>query len=125
MRGPLAAFLAAVLGLGALGVPAAEAQAPPGVLRISIIGDVTLNPFTQPQQLPTSQVLKVVFSTLTRYRPGDLQPVGDLAAGWQPLEGGRVWEFKLKRGVKWHDGKPFTAQDVKFTLENVVNPKVK
>jgi peptide/nickel transport system substrate-binding protein len=107
------------------GASGAHAQGPPGVLRISIIGDVTLNPFTLPQQLPTTQVAKVVFSTLTRYNPGDLQPVGDLATSWQPLEGGRVWEFKLRRGVKWHDGKPFSAADVKFTLESTVNPAVK
>lgn len=118
-------LLAVTVALAALGAPSAEAQGPPGVLRVSIIGDVTLNPFTQPQQLPTTQVLKVVFSTLTRYRPGDLQPVGDLATSWQPLEGGRVWQFKLKRGVKWHDGKPFGAADVKFTLESIVDPKVK
>jgi peptide/nickel transport system substrate-binding protein len=111
-----------VLSLG--GPAPADAQAPPGVLRFSINGDVTLNPFTQPQQLPTNLVTKVIFSTLTRYRPGDLQPVGDLAQSWQPLDGARVWEFKLRRGVKWHDGKPFTAADVKFTLENIVNPKV-
>lgn len=116
--------LLAILALAAT-PPVADAQAPPGVLRVSIIGDVTLNPFTQPQQLPTTQVLKVVFSTLTRYRPGDLQAVGDLATSWQPLDGGKVWEFKLRRGVKWHDGKPFGAADVKFTLESVVNPNVK
>ncbi len=125
MRGILATLVAVALGLVALGAPAVEAQAPPGVLRTSIIGDVTLNPFTQPQQLPTTQVLRVVFSTLTRYRPGDLQPVGDLATSWQPLEGGRAWEFKLRRGVKWHDGMPFGAEDVRFTLESIVDPKVK
>ncbi|MBI2207725.1 MAG: peptide ABC transporter substrate-binding protein [Candidatus Rokubacteria bacterium] len=118
-------LLVGLLALGATAPAVVNAQAPPGVLRVSIIGDVTLNPFTQPQQLPTTQVLKVVFSTLTRYRPGDLQAVGDLATSWQPLEGGRVWEFKLRRGVKWHDGKPFSAADVKFTLESVVNPNVK
>ncbi len=126
MRRPAVLFLVGTLALGALGVPRlAEAQAPPGVLRASIISDVTLNPFTQPQQLPTSFPMKVIFSTLTRYRPGDLQPVGDLATSWQPLDGGRVWEIKLRRGVKWHDGKPFTAEDVKFTLENIVSPKVR
>jgi peptide/nickel transport system substrate-binding protein len=120
-----AALLAIIVALGALAPPGGEAQGPPGLLRVSIIGDVTLNPFTQPQQLPTTQVLKVVFSTLTRYRPGDLAPVGDLATSWQPLEGGKVWEFKLRRGVRWHDGKPFGAADVKFTLETIVNPNVK
>jgi peptide/nickel transport system substrate-binding protein len=127
MRHKLVWLLAAATMVFAMLMAAAPAaaQGPPGVLRVSIIGDVTMNPFTQPQQLPTTQVLKVVFSTLTRYRPGDLQPVGDLATSWQPLEGGKVWEFKLRRGVKWHDGKPFTAADVKFTLESVIDPKVK
>ena len=36
-----------------------------------------------------------------------------------------MWEFKLRRGGKWHDGKPLTAADVKFTLESIVDPKVK
>ena len=95
------------------------------MLQVAIIGDVTLNPFTLPQQLPTLLVAKVVFSTLTRYQPGDLKPVGDLAESWRALEDGRVWEFKLRKGVRWHDGKPFTAADVKFTLEAIVNPETK
>lgn len=108
------------------GLPApASAEGPPGILQVALLSDVTLNPFTLPQQLPTMLVAKVVFSTLTRYQPGDLKPVGDLAESWRALEDGRVWEFKLRRGVRWHDGKPFTAADVKFTLEAIVNPEVK
>jgi peptide/nickel transport system substrate-binding protein len=118
------AVLLALAVSGMAGTPAA-AQGPPGVLQVAIIGDVTLNPFTLPQQLPTLLVAKVVFSTLTRYQPGDLKPVGDLAESWRALEDGRVWEFKLRRGVRWHDGKPFTAADVKFTLEAIVNPETK
>jgi peptide/nickel transport system substrate-binding protein len=119
------AMLVAVLLVGAVVVPPVAAQAPPGVLQVAIIGDVTLNPFTLPQQLPTLLVAKVVFSTLTRYQPGDLKPVGDLAESWRAMEDGRVWEFKLRKGVRWHDGKPFTAADVKFTLEAIVNPETK
>ncbi|MGQ0549751.1 MAG: ABC transporter substrate-binding protein [Armatimonadota bacterium] len=125
MRRTLAVLLAVATAAALGAVPAAQAQAPPGILRIAIIGDVTLNPFTMPQQLPTTMVAKVVFSTLTRYRPGNLQPVGDLATSWIPADDGRVWVFKLKRGVKWHDGRPFTAADVKFTYENIVNPRVR
>jgi peptide/nickel transport system substrate-binding protein len=122
----LTVFAVLLLTLLAAAPPAsAQAQGPAGVLRLSIIGDVTLNPFTQPQQLPTSQVMKVVFSTLTRYKPGDLQPAPDLATSWRALDGGKTWEFKLRRGVKWHDGKPFSAADVKFTLDNVADTKVK
>ena len=35
---------------------------------------------------------------------------------------GLTWKVKLRDGVKWHDGKPFTAEDVKFTLELLVDP---
>ncbi len=35
---------------------------------------------------------------------------------------GLTWKVKLREGVKWHDGKPFTAEDVKFTLELLVDP---
>ena len=117
----LGVALAVVVGAGG-----ARAQGgPPGVLQIAVISDVTLNPFTLPQQLPTLMVSKVIFGTLTRYQPGDGKPVGDLAASWKTTDDGRVWEFKLRPGVKWHDGKPFTAADVKFTLENIVNSQVK
>ncbi|WP_412066602.1 peptide ABC transporter substrate-binding protein [Rhizobium sp. SYY.PMSO] len=36
---------------------------------------------------------------------------------------GLTWRVKLRDGVTWHDGKPFTAEDVKFTIELLVNPK--
>ena len=47
-----------------------------------------------------------------------LQPM--LAESWRPLSE-TVWEFKLRPGVKWHDGRDFTADDVVFTIERVPN----
>ncbi|MGE3279630.1 MAG: ABC transporter substrate-binding protein [Alphaproteobacteria bacterium] len=43
--------------------------------------------------------------------------VPDLATEWSWSEDGRTLAFKLREGVKWHDGKPFTAQDVKCTFD--------
>ncbi len=43
-----------------------------------------------------------------------------LAESWKPLSD-TVWEFKLRQGVKFHDGTPFTAEDVKFTIERIPN----
>ncbi|MEE4263456.1 MAG: peptide ABC transporter substrate-binding protein [Desulfobacteraceae bacterium] len=37
---------------------------------------------------------------------------------------GMVWEIELKKGIKWHDGAPFTAKDVEFTYQTIINPKV-
>ena len=43
--------------------------------------------------------------------------VPDLAESWAWSEDGKELTFKLRRGVKWHDGKPFTAADVKCTWD--------
>ena len=43
-----------------------------------------------------------------------------LAESWKPISD-TVWEFKLRQGVKFHDGSPFTAEDVKFTFERIPN----
>src|ERR1700740_1783387 len=45
--------------------------------------------------------------------------VPDLAESWSWSEDGTELTFKLRAGVKWHDGKPFTAADVKCTLDLV------
>jgi peptide/nickel transport system substrate-binding protein len=47
----------------------------------------------------------------------DLTPVPELAERWEIEDDGRTYRFHLRRGVRWHDGEPFTAADVKFTFE--------
>ena len=46
------------------------------------------------------------------------QPIPGLAVSWQPLDD-TTWEFKLREGVKWHDGEDFTADDVIFTFDRL------
>jgi peptide/nickel transport system substrate-binding protein len=47
-----------------------------------------------------------------------------LATAWRPLND-TTWEFALRRGVKFHNGDPFTAADVKFSFERVLDPATK
>lgn len=47
---------------------------------------------------------------------GTLSPERDLAESWSMSEDARVYTFKLRPGVRWHDGKPFTSDDVVFSL---------
>ncbi len=47
-----------------------------------------------------------------------------LAEAWEVSRDGLTYTFKLKKGVRWHDGKPFTARDVAFTFYSVLDPKV-
>ena len=65
----------------------------------------------------------LIFNGLVRY-DGDLNLVGDLAENWEVKEGGKVVIFHLRKGVKWQDGHPFTADDVIFTYHKMIDPKV-
>ena len=49
----------------------------------------------------------------------DLKPRPALAESWSVAPDGRAYTFKLRHGVTWHDGKPFTSADVKFSLEEI------
>ena len=64
---------------------------------------------------PNNSALSHVFERLvTVSSEGVLKPA--LAVSWTALDETR-WEFKLREGVKWHNGTPFTADDVVFTFE--------
>ena len=49
-----------------------------------------------------------------------LKPIPDLAESWTVDKDSKTYTFNLAKNVRWHDGKPFTSADVKFTFENVL-----
>jgi peptide/nickel transport system substrate-binding protein len=53
-----------------------------------------------------------------------LKAVPQLAESWSANDKADTWTFKLRKGVKWHDGKPFTAKDVVYTYKRLLDPKV-
>ena len=62
-----------------------------------------------------------IYEGLTRFNAdGSIGP--GLAASWDVTEGGKVWTFNLREGVKFHDGTTFDANDVKFTLDRAMAP---
>lgn len=66
-----------------------------------------------------------IYSRLTTYevdgdRYGDL--IGDLAESWEISEDQLTWTFKLRPDVTWHDGEPFTAEDVAFSFNLALDP---
>jgi len=54
-------------------------------------------------------------------RNANMEIVPELAESWRMIDE-KTWEFKLRQGVSWHNGDPFTAADVKFTLDRVLQP---
>jgi peptide/nickel transport system substrate-binding protein len=64
-----------------------------------------------------------LFDNLTSRHPdGKLYP--GLATEWK-LQGQTTWAFKLRQGVKFHNGDPFTSADAKFSIERTYDPAVK
>jgi peptide/nickel transport system substrate-binding protein len=61
----------------------------------------------------------MVFDTLVVFRDGKLRP--SVAESWKAMSD-TVWEFKLRRDVKFQNGEPLSAAAVKFTLERILNP---
>jgi peptide/nickel transport system substrate-binding protein len=92
------------------------------VLRIPIPADPLMNPVIG-QDAAAVAVNRLFFDTLTRPDPKTLEPRPGLAMEWSARPDGLVWTFKLVRNAKWHDAKPFTADDVKFTYDVILDPK--
>lgn len=61
-----------------------------------------------------------MFDSLVRRDPRTLELVGGLAHTWEASEDGLRWTLHLREGVTFHNGEPFTAEDVKWTYDNRV-----
>ncbi|MBI3595485.1 MAG: peptide-binding protein [Nitrospirae bacterium] len=64
-----------------------------------------------------------IFNGLVKYDP-DLMLVPDLAETFEASPDCKKVSFHLRKGVKWHDGKELTAEDLLFTYEKIIDPKV-
>ncbi|MDP8971524.1 MAG: ABC transporter substrate-binding protein, partial [Actinomycetota bacterium] len=67
----------------------------------------------------THTASELMYNGLVELRP-NLEPVPELAESWEVAENGRLYRFRLRDGVTWHDGTPFTSADVKFSFEQVL-----
>ncbi len=100
-----------------------EFRPAPGGTYIESVGGYpqTLNPLLSFYNDADNDIVSLVFSGLTRINMlGEIEP--DLATGWQVDEPGITYTFRLNRNVVWHDGHPFRARDVVFTIELLQDP---
>ena len=67
------------------------------------------------------EIKHLLFDSLVK-RDGDGNLVASLAESWVYDETSMTYTFTLRDDVKWHDGEAFTAEDVKFTIEAIMNP---
>jgi peptide/nickel transport system substrate-binding protein len=111
--------LATVLLTLAVGY-ASWAQKPGGTLRIYHSDSPPSMSIHEEVTISTNVPMMGVFNNLVLYdqhvaRSSLQSIVPELANSWSWGEDGRVLTFELRQGVRWHDGKPFTAADVKCT----------
>lgn len=100
---------------------AATAQNAANVFTLPVNGDPYRWPFAP--AIPNILFNKTVYSALIKYDLDGVTPVPDLATEWTS-DDAITWTFKLRDDVKWHDGEPFTADDVKFTFDAMLDPEV-
>jgi peptide/nickel transport system substrate-binding protein len=112
-----AAFAAALV----LGLPGAHAQAPArgGTLVILTTPEPTTLTNALTSAATPTEVGTKIYDGLLEYDMA-MNPIPSLAESWTISPDGKSVTFKLRHGVTWHDGKPFTSADVQFSLMEVV-----
>jgi len=121
MRFLLGRLAATAFAVCTLALPAI-AQKPGGTLQVYISANPSSMSILEEVSFTTVMAAGPVFSGLVVFDPA--KPIGsldtvipELAKSWSWDPSGTRLTFQLNEGVKWHDGKPFTAQDVKCTLD--------
>src|SRR5438093_1403511 len=125
-------FLASVLVIaltvgsllaGAGLAPAAETPRRGGVLLAVIGADPPSLDAHQESTFANIELVAPLYSTLLQLDPYHYPKIiGDLATEWKIAPDGLTYTFKLHSGVKFHDGSPLTAADVKATYDKIIFP---
>jgi peptide/nickel transport system substrate-binding protein len=111
---------AAAAGLG-VGIPATAA--PTGEVRIGLAAEPnTFDPHLTVGRNTQIFIVNVYDGLTARDAQGNLVPA--LAESWKRLNP-TIWQFALRKGVKFHNGDDFNADSVKFTLDRGINPETK
>jgi peptide/nickel transport system substrate-binding protein len=115
------------LALAAFALPlatAAHAQKQGGTLRLYLTTNPPSTSLHEETTIEVVQPFSAIYSNLVRFDPTKKSHeaatvVPELAESWQYDATRTRLTFKLRQGVKWHDGKPFTAKDVQCTLHRL------
>jgi peptide/nickel transport system substrate-binding protein len=112
---PLSLAVVALLAVG----PAAHAQ-PKDTLTVALVSHApTLDPHMHFERVGILVNINMFDSLLHKNAKLEYEP--SLATSWKPIND-TTWEFKLRKAVKFHNGEPMTAEDVKYSFERVLEP---
>src|SRR5579864_7069348 len=118
----MAVWMVCVLGFGLASMAAGQGAHRGGMLRVALSGDiVTLDPHLSGAAIDR-QAYQNIFDKLVD-TDEHLTIVPMLATSWTVSPDGRTVTFKLRQGVKFHDGTPFGADAVKINFDRMLDPK--
>jgi peptide/nickel transport system substrate-binding protein len=96
-----------------------------GTLTIPLISNPTPYPVTLPGGLSSILLNKNLFGQLVKPDANNAaQPTPDMAEKWEISDDGKTYTVHLRKGVKWHNGDLLTADDVVFTFDTNMDPKI-
>ena len=105
------------------GAQAAETPRRGGILLAAIAAEP---PSLDPHQEGTFaniQLVAPLYSLLLQFDPQDFSKIiGDVATDWKMTPDGRTYTFKIRQGIRFHDGSPLTAADVKASYDKIIFP---
>ncbi len=122
-RWQVAFVVALMVGWSLLGVTAPPALSAAKTLVIGLVAEPTSMDPGQLTDINSMRVLSSVYDTLVRFKENSFTLEPSLATSWTISSDGLNYTFKLRRGVKFHDGTPFNAGAVKFTYDRLLDPK--
>ena len=122
-HGPIYRLVPLMLSALALSANPTAAAAPAATVVVAQgVDPTTLDPMNH-QEAPATVLANNLFDGLLE-RDQDLNIVPLLADSYQSVSP-TIWEFKLRRGIRFQNGEPFDAESVKFSLERLIDPKLK
>lgn len=115
-------LIAAVLGYVAFSLTTEVVPEQGGTLIEGVIGNPqAINPILCQYNQLDCDLSALIFRGLTHLNDhGEVVP--DLAERWEASDDGLTYTFHLRQGIQWHDGAPFTARDVAFTIKAIQDP---
>ena len=110
-------LMAGTAGLMTLAQARAQGVTPKrgGILTATLVPEPPVLILGVNSQGPTLVASSKIYQGLLKYAP-DLKPLPELAESWTLSDDKRTYTFKLRPNVTWHDGKPFTSEDVVFSV---------
>jgi peptide/nickel transport system substrate-binding protein len=109
--------VAALLASACTSRPETPTRTSGGTLRLAYLADMAQADPDVFYDIEGNTVILSVYEGLLRYQPDSTQVIPSLATSWQASPDGLTYTFRLRTGVKFHDGTPFNAQAVKTSFQ--------